>query len=166
MRRYLLILVALFAPVLCHAQEDEAFRAYLIQWEGYTHQPVTHPNGEITVGIGHNCRYHVPFPLKSYYSDEYLRRLYDRDFADALWAARSGVWGFDTLPRKIQYTVLSIIWTVGPTGFMRFKDFRAALSERMYEVAAYALLNTEWAHQVGHARYMDHYETIKEGEGS
>lgn len=144
-------------PAAAHAALTEsAFRAYIVGWEGYTSSPVVCVNGETTVGIGHNCAFDLTRPLQSRYSQIQLDRLFHTDYRRAITAARQDVADFDLLPLEAQRVVLSVIWTVGPTGFHRFTHLRADLSRRLYRAAATQLEQSVWSRQVGLTRAADH----------
>jgi len=110
---------------------------------------------EITVGVGHNL-IRGPYPIKARYTDKEIDSFYNADYDHALRAAREGVYEFDSLPKQARFTCLSVIWCVGPTGFMCFSRLRANLDLQLYGRAAYELNHSKWATQVGRRRLHNH----------
>ena len=135
-----------------------SFKEYMAKWEGYRHTYYADAGG-ISVGIGHRLNAHVD-GVEAYYTDEEIDTFFKADYWRALQAARSGVRDFDELPTQVQWATLSLIWTVGPTGFDRFVKFRSALSARDYSSAARELVRSKWAIQVGAERVRDHCGAI------
>lgn len=152
-RRHILPLLLFAAlPVVLPAQRvtPEECYTYLKRWEGYS-TTVYRDGPGYSVGVGHYLGSSRPRRLT--YSHAEIRQLFYRDLAIALAACERGVEGFSALPRQVQLVTLGVAWSVGPTGFMRFKEFRRALNWRAYEGAATELADSKWARQVGAARY-------------
>ena len=114
---------------------------YLLQFEGYKLTPYK-DRSSMSVGLGHNLTARGQ-PVRPY-TDEECRAFFAADFADALRICRACVTDFDSLPLKAQEACISIEWTVGPTGFTRWKDLRFALSHRQWEVAAVEVGLSKW----------------------
>ncbi len=158
MKRLLSLLLTLL-PGTGHAQPPKDIREFLVQWEGYTTYVKTLSNGERVVGVGHNMAFPAPLtPGKDHYTDEELTRAFDYDLANVFRIARKGLADFDSLPHDVRLVTISVIWTVGPTGFMEFREYRAALNriEKDYPAAARALAQSKWRLQVGSRRVENH----------
>ncbi len=153
-----LILFWTFAQAVQGQTVDQA-RSYLTQWEGRTNTVVIHPSGERTVGIGHNVAFDKV--VKPRYTDAEVEALFVRDFVLAMGACRRGVKGFDALPLDVRLVVVSLAYTVGPTGFQRFQRFRLALGNRHYEDAERELRTSKWATQVSRARRDQSLEVLR-----
>jgi GH24 family phage-related lysozyme (muramidase) len=122
-------------------------RQSLEHWEGVRSRPYRDKNAWC-VGIGHSLTAHFE-PVKSLYSTAEIEAFYSSDYADTLRIARKSVKDFDGLPTAARMVIVNVIWTVGPTGFMKLRSFRAALSRRDYWLAASYLQKTKWRADVG-----------------
>ncbi len=149
------IAVQAFSP---YQKERQAFRDFLVHWEGHTSVPIDLP-GETIVGIGHNLSVH-PDELRArrkHYSKAEITLFFDRDYEVALSAAKRALPTFDSLPQDVQWVVLSIAWTCGPTGLRDWSAFLAAIKREDYGSAALELEKSQWEQQVGTERVLDHY---------
>lgn len=152
------IFVSLISTTVFSSEINE-FREFIRGFEGYTNRPVYKIN-EVVIGIGHNL-IHTP-NIKSYYSNLDIERFYRADYAAAIDCARRNITDFDSLPKEIRYVTLSIIWTVGRTGFSRWKEYRTALNYKNYALAGTALYHSpKWRSQVGPNRFGHHYRVLK-----
>jgi len=110
-------------------------------------------NGYISCGIGHNLtagrnRYSIQYKVGQYYTPHQIEAYFRDDLINALYFARKGIWNFDNLPDEAKFVTISLIWTVGGEGFMKFKNFRLAMSRKMYNLAAMELKDSRWAKQL------------------
>lgn len=122
----------------------------LTRWEG--HRLVPYKDGDgFSVGVGHSLTRHGE-PVRRVYTRAEVYQLFLRDLAVSIEVARAGVRDFDDLPDEVQLVVLNVVWSVGPTGFMRFKDLRFDLSHRLFDAAATELGVSRWHSQVSAAR--------------
>ena len=160
----LLLAMATASPVLAADSAAKVhfldYRSCLLHWEGYSLTPHRDYNGTIAVGIGHNLTAHKAVRKRRYTSEE-VDRLFQRDLTTALRAARAGVKDFDSLPHEARLVTISLIWQVGPTGFMRFKDYRTSISERNWSRAASELRDSLWYRQTPKARRNWAISTLK-----
>ncbi len=156
-----LLALALFALVTVTASAGvpslDVTRRALITWEGYRDRPYKDGDGW-SVGVGHSLTAHGEHGIwKRPYTAAEIERLYVKDYCVSIDTARRCVRDFDGLPQDVQLVVIGLVWTVGPTGFERFKSFRLALGMRAFNAAAHELHYTQpWASQVG-ARRRDAY---------
>ncbi len=131
---------------------------YLLPIEGYK----THPYKDglsTSVGVGHclTCRGET---VKETYSASEIRAFFIRDFAVSQEVARHGIKDFDNLPQDVQLVAIGLAFSVGPTGFMRFRMFRLAMSQRAYMAAATELADSKWYQQVSPRRARAAYNTL------
>lgn len=152
----------LFLSVVCASAQVPIptagqFRDFIQPIEGYSSIPVHRANGEVVIGIGHNMAFDKV--VKNHYSCWEIGQIYLSDYAKALKVARANVRYFDALPQKAQFVVLSTIWCCGPSGFVKFYDFRAYLGARLYCDAAHELECSLWARQ-DRARVAQHVEWL------
>lgn len=150
----------------CKAAIDiNHFKAWLIQWEGYHTEVYKDPgSGHRIIGIGHNLDTGTPWYKKLIgldYTKNEIDQFFIADLNVALAAARKGIQNFDNLPRDAQYVTLSLIWSCGPSGFMKFKDFRNSLKRRHFVLASTALRDSLWFKQVQKRRAFHHYNLLK-----
>lgn len=161
----LLTFILLALSLLCWAKAafaqtpitPEQFLPFIQHWEGSTTTPLCR-QGICVVGVGHRLN---RTSVKLRYTPEELHAFYLADFAAAVKIARNAVWGFDNLPLDAQQVTLSLIWSVGPTGFTTFASYREALSQHLYSLAAYELLSSKWATQVSMERRTVHYTLLE-----
>lgn len=150
MRHLLGLLAALVATHLYATPvSPDAMRAYLIRYEGYRLTPYRDGN-HWAVGVGHSLTAHRQ-AVRAYSRVEVERFLWT-DLSWSLDACRRGVRDFDDLPHEVQLLCVGVAFTVGRTGFERFRQFRLALSHRAYNAAAHELRWSKWFTQVSAAR--------------
>lgn len=159
-----LLSIALFLLVATSAAAAPSLdttRREMTRWEGYRDRPYRDGPGW-SVGIGHSLTAHAERGIwKRPYTAAEIERLYVRDYCVAIDTARRCVRDFDGLPADVQMVVVSVIWTVGRTGFERFTSFRLALGMRAYNAAAHQLWYSVWATQVSAARRDHHFRVLR-----
>lgn len=143
----LLILVA--CPVFAVPSKDVAY-ANLVKFEGYRNVPYR-DSGGWAVGVGHNITYNKT-PLKPFYSDSEIKRLFERDYLKALAACKKLIVGFESLPVGVQLVCINIAFSCGETGLEKFRKFRLALSRKNWHTASIELKNSKWFSQVQASR--------------
>lgn len=132
--------------------------AELSRWEG-VHNEIYRDGNGWSVGLGH---YLGPRkPLRSYYSDYEIRDFFRKDSAMVLRILRKGIKHFDDLPQDVQLACVHLPFTLGPSGFMEFKIFRQAMSNRDYEAASNAIWPSKWYEDVGLRRAYHVHSTIR-----
>lgn len=149
------VLVILPMRTQASAIPSDKVLIYLIQMEGFKLVPYRDGH-QLCVGIGHV----ITDSTVRIYSDEQIYAWFDADLANARRICRKGIKGFDDLPHDAQLVSISLAWCVGPTGFMRWKDFRTQLSKRRYKRAAEALQQSLWWKQVSVDRAEDAYNRL------
>ncbi len=155
MKAKLLLILILLCTNL--SARDE-YREYLVKWEGYSEVVYRCPSGKNTIGVGHNLDARNQ-PVKNY-TKKQIEEFYTNDLAMALQSARSGIPNFDSQPVEVRRVVISLIFTVGNNGFLRFKKFRKAIVACDYKTAADELRDSKWWHDVAKARATDHYQQL------
>lgn len=128
-----------------------SIEASIKHWERLRFAPYTEENGSVTVGIGHSLSANRERPKLSY-SRAQIDRYFAADVANATRICRIGINEFDKLPLQVRAVAINIAYQVGPTGFMQFKNFRYALSCRLYEMAAGTLKVSRWYGETNSAR--------------
>jgi GH24 family phage-related lysozyme (muramidase) len=146
------MLLALFCAVSSYAAPVTTERAWveLVRWEGLRLVPYRDADGW-SVGVGHALTRHGE-PVRRRYTSTEVRGLFYHDLAVSLEACRAGVTDFDALPEEVQLVALNVAWSVGPEGFLAFKDLRRALSHRAYTAASVSLYLSRWYQQTSPSR--------------
>ncbi len=126
-------------------------RVELIKWEGYKLTPYRDGISWV-VGVGHSLTANGE-RVRPRYSQAQIERYLAQDYAWAVDSCRANIRGFDDLPEDVQLVCINLAFTVGRTGFARFKGFCLALSYRAYNTAASQLSLSRWSHQVSSQRY-------------
>lgn len=144
------IIALLIASTCCASPSESEYLKYLKFAEGYKLTPYN-DRGNAVVGVGHNLTVNNDTP-KALYSEKEIAAFFRKDLAKALTACRSGISNFDSLPDPVQLVTVGLVWSVGPAGFKKFKNYRAHLSLRQYIPAAMELYGSKWFGQVGPER--------------
>lgn len=142
-----------------------SIKSSLLFWEGYHLTPYVDGNtGVMSVGVGHNATVRGEV-LKHRYTEPEVDTMLAEDTANALRICRAGVWSFDTLPLGAREVCINLIFLVGNTGFMKFVEFRRALSGRVWIAAAKELQWSRWyQNEVNRSRADWMVNTIYYGE--
>jgi hypothetical protein len=82
------------------------------------------------------------------YTHQEVIDFFEQDYNQMVASARRLVVDFDKLPEPAQLVVINLMWSVGPTGFAKFKNFRLALKYRAFNLARAELIDSKWAGQV------------------
>lgn len=146
MMRTILLFFFILAAASAAPLNTERVFASMVRWEGYRTVPYKDGDGW-SVGVGHALIMHGE-PVKRTYSRAEVYQFFIHDYAVSLEACRNGIRDFDDLPEAAKLVTLNLVWGVGPTGFRRFKDFRFALSHRMWNTSANELGLSRWFHQI------------------
>ena len=146
--KFLPLLFLLVAPLIAAPN----YRAELIRWEGFSLVSYA-DNGFISAGIGHNLtsgrnKGNPKYKAGQRFTALEVESFFIGDLANALQFARKGVKNFDSLPDEAKLITISLIFTTGGEGFLKFKNFRLALSHRMFNLAANELGMSKWAKQL------------------
>lgn len=126
---------------------EEALR----HWEGKSLTPYQDNGSSVSVGIGHNLTA-LRDSARDLYTDAQVEAFFEADVANALRICRKGVEDFDGLPERVKQVAINVAFCCGSTGFMRFVNFRKALSWRAYNLASVELGHSKWFHTVSAKR--------------
>ena len=143
-------------------REINFYKPYLEKWEGYKTVRYFDKGNIPTVGIGHNLKFEKYNKLGSVYSRAEIEYFFSNDLEIALNTARSSIRNFDGLHPDAKLVVISMIWQTGPQGFLKWENFRLALSHKMYSLASTELKNSKWwrEKQSSEARRQDHFSRL------
>lgn len=112
------------------------------RYEGLRLKPYTCPAGKLTIGYGHNLEDNG---ITQEMADELLKT----DLAYARIDVETKIPGVAKLNEARQYVLVDMCFNMGISRLLTFKKMLAALQEGYYERAAYEMLNSRWAKQVG-----------------
>lgn len=129
--------------------------AFTIQTEGFKMVPYR-DGDQWCAGMGHVLR----GPRKPIYYDDEILGWFEADVENARRICRKGIKHFDELPDEAQLVAIGLAYTTGPTGFMKFRDFRKQMSHQRFKRAANALKNSLWRTQVGEARFKNAWDRL------
>jgi lysozyme len=116
-------------------------RDQLVRDEGIRLKPYEDSVGLITIGVGRNIEQNGI----SY--DEAMFML-QNDVARCMKEAASFKW-YTELTEDRQVAIVNMIFNLGMPRFQKFKGFIAAMSEHDYDRAAFEMMDSRWAVQVG-----------------
>jgi GH24 family phage-related lysozyme (muramidase) len=147
LKKLLSILIVLASAHLRAAPDPVIVYATLLKFEGLRLTPYQEKGGsDWIVGIGHNLS--ARRQKVRAYSNREVYQFFQSDYAEMVKAARRLVVDFDELPEPAQLVVINLLWSVGPAGFAKFKNFRLALKYRAFNHARIELIDSKWASQV------------------
>ena len=109
--------------------------------EGYRSKPYTCSAGKLTIGYGRNLD-------DVGISDEEAEVMLESDVLIAQQAANTLDY-YETLDSVRQDVIVNMIFNMGMTRFLGFKNMNAALYVKDYNLASTEMLSSKWAVQVG-----------------
>lgn len=120
-------------------------------------RPVLPTGGKLTIGVGRNLE---AKPL----SDAVVALMLNEDIDEAEAACRKRFAWYDALDDTRQRVVVEMMFNLGETRLLKFKQTLAYLAAGMYGAASDAMLDSKWATQVG-KRANELAEMMKTGKG-
>jgi lysozyme len=123
----------------------ELLRQELVADEGVRFKLYRCPAGFITGGIGWNFDANgiPPEVVEVLYQISTRRAEADLDRIDPGWREH---------PDAVQRAMINLVFNMGPAGWAKFKNTRAALARKDYAAAALGLSRSLWAKQVQPSR--------------
>jgi len=115
--------------------------AYIQKYEGLSLCPYTCPAGHLTIGYGHNLENGIP--------PEVAEQLLQSDMARAQRDVQAHLPFTHQLDEVRQFVLVDMCFNMGLKKLLTFKKMLAALKHGYYERAAYEMLDSRWAGQVG-----------------
>ena len=82
-------------------------------------------------------------------TDEQVYILFKEDLENAIIDAHKFLSNFDQQPIEIQTVLIDMSFNLGYTRLSNFKNFREALLNKNYQLAADEMVNSKWYNQVG-----------------
>jgi len=102
--------------------------------------------GKLTLGIGHLVTDEDNIDLNKEYSDEFIYKLFDKDFDKAIEGAARVCQGMDLPDRKFG-VFIEMAFQLGATGLSKFKKALAAARDHQWEECHDQLLDSRWYKQ-------------------
>lgn len=125
----------------------EDYKKHFIEYEGYKKNTYTDSMGYKTVGIGH--KFEKGESIKPTYTDSEVVAFFKKDLEQAISDTKRVFSNFDSLPKEVKIKLVSLTFNLGRGGIQKFNNFRAAVSNKKWKVAADELENSRWAKQTG-----------------
>lgn len=114
---------------------------YTKRYEGLNLRPYTCPTGHLTIGYGHNLENGIPPEVAEFLLRSDLLRA-KADIENAIPWSRQ-------LDEVRQFVLVDMCFNMGLGKLLTFKKMLAAVKQGRYECAAYEMLESRWAAQVG-----------------
>lgn len=130
-------------------------KKYLIEHEGLRLKPYVDTVGKTTIGVGRNL-------TDNGITEDEAMLLLEHDIAGARGSLRHFGW-FNDLDYVRQDVLAELVFNIGYPRFLTFKKMIAALEDGDYTLAAYELLDSKWALQVGSNRSNNMHMRLRDG---
>ncbi len=125
------------------------------KYEGLNLLPYTCPTGHLTIGYGHN--------LENGITLEIAEQLLKSDLELAKTEVERNILFSNKLDEVRKFVLVDMCFNMGMQKLRSFKKMLAALEKGYYDRAAYEMLNSKWAGQVGY-RAVELSKMMKTGE--
>jgi len=135
---------------------NDKWLAYTKKYEGLSLHPYTCPAGYLTIGYGHNLEVNG-------ITLEVAELILKTDMAYAQTEVGAKIPFSSKLDEARQFVLVDMCFNMGIKKLLTFKKMLAALKQGYYERAAYEMLDSRWALQVGR-RARELAEIMKKGE--
>lgn len=126
----------------------DVVEARLRKDEGYETLVYEDTRGNATGGIGHKITKADGMSVGYVCTPGQIEKWFDADYASAVHAAFNYPW-IGQLNDARQQVVVCLEFNMGPTKFAGFHETQAHLAAGQFDLAADALLDSEWAVEVG-----------------
>lgn len=137
----------LFALLVTTSFAAPNYYTFIKSSEGIKYSIYKDSRGNDSIGIGHKII--SGDKIKSNYSEKEIQAFFNKDCNAALIIARRQFNNFDSLPDDIKEIIVSLAFNLGEGGISKFKNFKAAITNKDYGRAANELKSSMWYKQVG-----------------
>jgi lysozyme len=120
---------------------NNTWTSYTKKYEGLNLYPYTCSAGKLTIGYGHN--------LENGISPEIAEQLLKSDLAQAQTQVEKNIPFARQLSEVRQFVLTDMCFNMGLKKLLTFKKMLAAVKQGYYARAAYEMLQSRWAEQVG-----------------
>jgi len=120
----------------------DKLKDFIIKHEGISLKPYYCPAGKLTIGVGRNLQ-------DNGISYNEVIYLLENDIDRCIRELRTIFKDFDELPENIQIALIDMIFNLGKTRFLKFKNMIQAIKDRDFKRASEEAKNSHWCEQVG-----------------
>ena len=120
----------------------DKLKDFIIKHEGVSLKPYYCPAGKLTIGVGRNLQ-------DNGISYDEVVYLLENDIDRCIRELRTIFKDFDELPENIQIALIDMIFNLGKTRFLKFKNMIQAIKDRDFKKASEEAKNSRWCGQVG-----------------
>ena len=114
---------------------------FIIKHEGLKLKPYTCPAGKLTIGVGRNIE-------DNGISEDEAMILLENDIKRCEAELVDIFTEFYTYPENVQIALIDMIFNLGKTRFLKFKNMIQAIKERDFLKASKEARNSRWCRQV------------------
>jgi len=142
-------IIGLFSLLAATSFAAPDYIAHLAKFEGYSEKVYLDSRGVKTVGYGTNIEARkLNYAVGARINSSTLNKFASDDIIKYEAICRKYITNFDSLSDAAKEISFGLAYNVGEGGFIKFKRFRANISERNYSAAAKELSQSVWAKQV------------------
>ena len=120
----------------------DKLKDFIIKHEGLSLKPYYCPAGKLTIGVGRNIE-------DNGISYDEAMFLLDNDIGRCIKELEGVFDDFSELPENIQIALIDMIFNLGKTRFLKFKNMIQAIKDRDFKRASEEAKNSHWCEQVG-----------------
>jgi lysozyme len=135
------------------------YKTHFEKYEGKKNTLYKCSMGYLTVGIGH--KFEKGEKTKRFYSNSEVDAFFKKDLEEAKVIAKRVFPSFNSQPDKVQILLVSLCFNLGEGGINKFKNFKKAIHNKRYDVAAQELEDSRWYKQTG-KRGISYVQKLKE----
>ena len=146
----------------------DKLREEIAEDEGCKYEIYLDHLGICTTGVGHmitEADEEYGKPVGTVVEQERVRQLFALDIAVTLDECRVLYDDFDDLPEECQHIIANMMFNMGRPRLSKFKDMKAAVDARSWNLAADAMVDSRWYTQVPNRarRLVDRMRALADG---
>ena len=146
----------------------DKLREEIAEDEGCKYEIYLDHLGICTTGVGHmitEVDEEYGKPVGTVVEQERVRQLFALDIAVTLDECKVLYPDFDDLPEECQHIIANMMFNMGRPRLSKFKDMKAAVDARSWDLAADAMVDSKWYTQVPNRarRLVDRMRALADG---
>ena len=146
----------------------DRLREEIAEDEGCKYEIYLDHLGICTTGVGHmitEVDEEYGKPVGTVVEQERVRQLFALDIAVTLDECKVLYPDFDDLPEECQHIIANMMFNMGRPRLSKFKDMKAAVDARSWDLAADAMVDSKWYTQVPNRarRLVDRMRALADG---
>ena len=146
----------------------DRLREEIAEDEGCKYEIYLDHLGICTTGVGHmitEVDEEYGKPVGTVVEQERVRQLFALDIAVTLDECKALYSDFDDLPEECQHIIANMMFNMGRPRLSKFKDMKAAVDARSWDLAADAMVDSKWYTQVPNRarRLVDRMRALADG---